>query len=66
MEDEPLWKMEEENVRTAGFSMLVSCTHVGKLLIKVEVHQIASELIAKWETPSISRVSPSLTLSGVF
>lgn len=42
-----LWKMEE-NLRTAGFLMLVSCTPVGKLLIKVEVQWIASELGAKW------------------
>lgn len=38
---------------------------VGKLLIKVEVYddQIASGLGAIWETPLVSRVSPSLTLS---
>jgi hypothetical protein len=39
---------------------------VGKLLINVEVYydQLASGLGAMWETPLVSRVSPSLTLSG--
>jgi hypothetical protein len=66
LEDGHFWKMEGENVRTAGLLTLVSWAHMGKLLVKVKVHQIVSELSTKWESASINRLSPSLTSAGVF